>query len=157
MDRQHFKLAQGYLNIDAEALTFTRSGNWQEAENAKERSKVEKSGQVFRVVMGALLVVAGGLFLSMGSLRSAAGAGSILLVLGVMGLGFFHMYNTLRDDFGPVFRIPFAKVTSLNYAGDHLEVHFLNAAFKQDQVRIKMSIDAGVMAETAWRQSREQV
>jgi len=47
MDRQHFKLAQGYLNIDAEALTFTRSGNWQEAENAKERSKVEKSGQVF--------------------------------------------------------------------------------------------------------------
>ncbi|MEO8590739.1 MAG: hypothetical protein ABI432_15295 [Flavobacteriales bacterium] len=154
MQRQHFKLAQGYLNIDAEALIFTRSGNWQEAEGARERTKAAKSGGVFRLVTGAVLVVAGGLFFSLAELRFVLKGGSIALAIGLMGLGLFRMYSRLSDDFGPVFRIPFAKVTRLAYAEDHLEVDFLNAAFKEDQVRVRMTVDAGLSAETAWTESR---
>jgi|SRR5436190_23170549 len=154
MQRQHFKLARGYLNIDAEALIFTRSGNWQEAESARERTHAKRAGGAFRWVTGAVLVVVGGLFLSMGELHSVTGDGSIVLAFGLMGLALFHMYNRLRDDFGPVFRIPFAKVTSLAYTDDHLEVNFLNEVFKEDRIRVRMTVDAGLSAETAWQGSR---
>lgn len=154
MDRQHFKLAQGYLNIDASALIFTRSGNWQEAEGAKERSPKQRAGNLPRIVMGCALVIGGGLFFSLGKLRSATSGGSIVLALGLIGFGIFKMYKLLNDDFGPVFRIPFAKVTRVKYMDDHLTVDFLNAAFKEDQVRVKATLDAGNFAEIAWQASR---
>lgn len=31
MERRHFELDRGYLNLDEHALYFTRSGNWQDA------------------------------------------------------------------------------------------------------------------------------
>ena len=154
MDRQHFKLTQGYLNIDATALVFTRSGNWQEAEGAQERTAADKPGRALRLLTGTVLVLAGGVFLSLGKFRDAGGGGSIALALGLMGLGLFRMYGRLRDDFGPVFRVPFAKVTRLEYADDHLVIDFLNGAFKEDRVRIRATVDAGVFAETAWQASR---
>jgi len=154
MERQHFKLEQGYLNIDAEALIFTRSGNWQEANDAKERTAKAVPRRMFRLVFGAALVVVGGLFLSLGEMRSTLNGASIVLAMGLGGLGLFKMYGLLRDDFGRSFRVPFAKVTRLSYVDDHLNIAFLNGAFKEDRLRVKATVDAGLFAEAAWQASR---
>ena len=76
------------------------------------------------------------------------------MAIGLLGLGLFKMYGRLRDDFGPVFRIPFAKATHVGYVEDHLVVDFLNGAFKEDHVRVKATLDAGNFAEIAWQASR---
>ncbi len=156
MERQHFKLAQGYLNIDEHAVIFTRSGNWQEAEGAKERSPKQRAGQLPRILMGAALVIGGGLFFSLGKLRSATSGGSIVLALGLIGLGIYKMHQLLNDDFGPVFRIPFAKVEQLKFADDRLEIDFLDATFKSRHLSVLVTVDAGIYAGEAWHRSREQ-
>ncbi|MBL7940517.1 MAG: hypothetical protein JNL43_14245 [Flavobacteriales bacterium] len=156
MERRHFKLAQGYLNIDADALIFTRSGNWQEAEAAQERSTVQQASQLPRILTGVILVVVGGLFFGLGKLRSATGGGSIVLALGLAGLGIFKMYQLLNDDFGPVFRIPFAKVQQLKFSDDHLVIDFLDASFKPQHLSVLVTVDAGIYAEGLWNGPRKE-
>ncbi len=156
MERQHFKLAQGYLNIDAGALIFTRSGNWQEAEGAKERSPKQRALQLPRILVGTVLVIVGGLFFTLGKLSSATSGGSIVLAIGLIGLGIYKMYQLLNDDFGPVYRIPFAKVEHLKFVDDHLEIHFLDATLLPRQMSVLVTVDAGIYAVETWHRSRAQ-
>ncbi len=155
MERRHFKLGRGYLNIDAHALIFTRSGNWREAEEAKERSPKQKLGRLPRILFGGVLVLLGGLFLSLGKLRDATSGGGIMLAVGLMGFGIYKMYQFLNDDLGPVYRIPFTKVEQLKYPEDHLEIDFLDASFRTQRVRVPVTLEAGICALEAWQLSRD--
>lgn len=155
MERRHFKLGQGYLNIDAHALIFTRSGNWQEAEEAKERSPKQNLVRFPRILIGGVLVLLGGLFLTLGKLGDAKSGGGIMLAVGLMGFGIYKMYQFLNDDFGPVYRIPFTKVEQLKLVEDHLEIDFLDATLRTQRVRVFVTLEAGIYALEAWQLSRD--
>ncbi len=155
MERRYFKLERGYLNIDAEAMIFTRSGNWQEAASAKERMGWANVGRSLRLVTGFGLILIGGVFLSVGELRHALHEGSIVLAVGLAGFGAYKMYQLLNDDLGHRFRIPFAKVTGMSIEKGLLTVCFLNGAFKEDTVHVKVRPEAALFAETTWRSTRD--
>ncbi|MCB9183576.1 MAG: hypothetical protein H6591_06620 [Flavobacteriales bacterium] len=154
MERRYFKLNQGYLNIDAEALMFTRSGNWQEAANTEERTTKLTAGRTLRLTTGIGLILVGGLFLSLGELRHTLREGSFILAIGLGGFGMYKMYQLLNDDMGRSFRIPFAKLTALTCDEEHLDISFLNGAFKEERMRVKAPAEACRFAESAWKDSR---
>jgi len=156
MKRQHFKLDRGYLNIDEDALIFTRSGNWQEAESTVELSAKGSVEWLFRFTFGVVLIVAGGLFLSLGELRHTLHEGSIVLAVGLGGWGIHKMYKLLCDDMVRTFRIPLSKVRRLTSDDDHLEIHFLNGSFKGGHLRVKAPPAASQFAEKAWMAWRDR-
>ena len=112
IERRHFKLKKGYLNVDAEAIAFTRSGNWIEAERTVERRGPVSARHTLRVIIGMVLVGIGTAF---AALKGADGGGSAGFVLAAAAgvFGFYKLTTLLQDDFTRSFRIPFAKVRAL--------------------------------------------
>ena len=150
MDRRHFQLDQGYLNIDTESLVFNRSGNWQEAARVGERSAKFSVGSSIHILIGAALILVGGLFLTMGK-----GSGSYpVLAFGIMGYGVYKFYVLLRHDLAPVFRIPFKKVVRIDFEGGTLSIGYLNAEDKLMDQAFKVPVEAGEFAVAMFRASR---
>lgn len=154
MHRQHFELERGYLNIDHDALVFTRSGNWQEAVKARERSSKLDLARPLRLVSGICLIVIGGLFLSMGELRHLFDGGSFVLAIGVGGLGVYKMYQLLGDEMGGSYRIPFNKLLRMTERQGLLEIEFLDRDHKIERMAVGASKEAAQFAAQAWKASR---
>jgi hypothetical protein len=154
MERRHFKLTLGYLNIDDAALSFSRSGNWKEVEGLKERSGYGGLSRTARVLIGIILVVLGGGFLDLIDLFRDSRADNVVFSLACGGLGLYSMFLKIADDMAPSYRIPFAKVLQLTYHGDTLEVRFLDARFKEDRVQVQLAPEAAQFAEAQWQASR---
>lgn len=143
MERSYFQLDQGYLNVDEHTLYFTRSGNWQEALAAGERTTKPGPTHTGRLVIGIVIMLIGGSFLLFGHISHASDAGSTLVALALTAFGIYSLYRALRHDFGPVFRIPFAKITAIEGPADaSLTIRFVNGDAKEDQVSFKAPIDA---------------
>lgn len=150
MERCYFKLAEGYLNITEEALIFNRSGNWQEAADVPERTAVSRMTHWIGLLIGAVLVLIGGL-LHMAHVNTA---GSFMFTLGLAGVSALAMYKKVRDDFAHHFRIPFQKMRALRYTDGALTVDFLNGRLKEDHVQIPVSHEAGAAALAFFERSR---
>jgi len=119
MERRHFELEQGYLNLNVEALMFTRSGNWQDAARTRERKAGAAPGRLARNTVGIMLLLLGGGFFAGGKLRGSDPFplfGPVLL-----GLGICSFFGKVQHDFAPSFRIPFSKVLGLDHRNDPLE------------------------------------
>ncbi|MBL0035488.1 MAG: hypothetical protein IPP26_06905 [Flavobacteriales bacterium] len=143
MERRYFQLEQGYLNVDEQGLYFTRSGNWQEALAARERSMKQGPAHAGRLVIGIVIILIGGLFLLFGHMSDASDTGSTLVALALSAFGVFSLYRALRHDFGPVFRVPFSKIIALEGPADErLTIRFVNGDAKEDQVSFKVPIEA---------------
>lgn len=150
MERRHFELEQGYLHVDDECLSFTRSGNWQEVANSLEQGE-GSSPRTGRLLVGGLLVVLGGGGLA---LMKAASTGASILTLGIVGLGIIRMYTALQHDFAPSFRIPFNKIVQLEYEEGNLRIVFLNAAHKQLDLQKRVPAVAAQFALDQFHASR---
>lgn len=143
MQRRYFQLEAGYLNVDEQALYFTRSGNWQEALAARERSAKQGPAHAGRLVIGIVIILIGGLFLLFGHMSGASDAASTLVALALSAFGVFSLYRALRHDFGPVFRVPFSKVIAIEGPTDErLTVRFMNSDAKEDEVSFKAPLEA---------------
>ncbi|MCC7502766.1 MAG: hypothetical protein IT229_09570 [Flavobacteriales bacterium] len=143
MERRYFQLEQGYLNVDKHALYFTRSGNWQEALEARERSAKQGPAHAGRLVIGIVIILIGGLFMLFGHMSHMSDTGSTLVALALSAFGVFSLYRALRHDFGPVLRIPFNKVIAIEGPADErLTVRFMNGDAKEDQISFKAPIEA---------------
>ncbi len=133
--KQFFKYQFGYINIDEENLYMTNSGNWSEVSEVQEKSTKTKAGNMFRsganwifLVLVVGLVVLG--FLS-GVLKGRIG------LLGLVGTPVFiyFFYRYLQRDLGVKYKIPIAKITSVELKPEEKKaiLHFLNATNQQDQ------------------------
>jgi len=154
MERRHFELERGYLNIDADGLAFTRSGNWQHAREAPERSRQQRPRQDMGRILGYLLILSGGLF--SGLMKVGHAAVSVPLTIGLIGLGAFKLYRALRHDLAPEFRIPFPLISELQVADGRLTVHFLNGDMEEDQHSVIAPPEATSMARNALAASRNR-
>jgi hypothetical protein len=149
-ERRYFALEQGYLHVDDAGLSFTRSGNWQEAANGLEQG-AGSSPRTGRLVVGGLLVVAGGGGLAV---MKAASTGASILTFGLVGLGIIRLYTALRNDFAPSFRIPFHKIIQLEYEEGNLRMVFLNATHIQMDLQKRVPADAAEFALDRFHASR---
>ncbi len=153
--RQHFKIAQGYLNVDEAAVIFTRSGNWTEAAHAPELDRTVRSKHTLRLSIGLALIALGDTFLAAKTLRAAWGTGSVLLIIGALGLGLYAMYDRLRDDLGGHYRIPFRKVIAMTYVDEHLDIRFLDGAMRERRMRTPMDPGAALFVLNAWQEQQD--
>jgi hypothetical protein len=154
VERRYFQLEQGYLHVDTLGLVMTRSGNWQEAEAATERSRKKAPGQAGRRVIGLVIILIGGLFLLFGRMSRASDNGSTVIALGLTAFGVYSLYRSLRHEFSPVYRIPFARMLAVEGAEGLLTVRFLNGDQQEEQVALTVPIDAVPVVLEAYRASR---
>lgn len=155
MERRHFQLPEGYLNIDDEALYFTRSGNWQEALSAPERSRTQGPAHAGRRVIGVVLIVLGGMFLLFGRMSRALDNGSMVVALAISAFGVYSLYRALRHDFSPVHRIPFSKILSVDGPSEGaFIIRFVNGEGKEDQVVLKLPVEAVPVVLEGFARSR---
>ena len=152
MERKHFELAQGYLNIDHEALMFTRSGNWQDAAGTKERSNGDTPGKLARNAVGIALVLVGGSVFALGKLRDLDAFP--LFGIALLGLGIYSFYGKARHDFAPSFRIPLSKVLDMEIVNERLQIRFLDGAHRERMHTPIVPPAAGEFALTMFRSAR---
>lgn len=154
MERRHFELERGYLNIDEHGLAFTRSGNWQHAREAPERSPRQRPRRDVHQLAGYALMLLGGLF--SGLMKAGRSEVTIPLAIGLIGLGAFKLYRALRHDLAPEFRIPFSKIHELTDADGRLTVRFLDVDLAEDEHCVGAPPEARTMAVDAWNTSRSR-
>lgn len=153
MERRVIKLPTGYLNVDEGAITFTRSGNWGEAASVKERTAAITIGTTVRVVLGALLLAL--VFLAGVVKADARGSGDstaiFALVLACVTTWIF--FRKLKDGFLSSFRIPLSKVRTVRYERNEVVVEFVNAAWKDDVARARVSAEEFTFIRTVLKAS----
>jgi hypothetical protein len=155
MERRHFKLEKGYLNVDTEAITFTRSGNWAEAAAAPERSARVSVGHAVRMILGIALVITGMAFYAMKGLNSGGEIAFLVATAGA-GFGLYKFGNALRDDFARAFRIPYAKVRSMYLDDDGLVIAFIDGRWKEDEVKVHLPEADATWIQTMWKSRNER-
>jgi hypothetical protein len=124
MERRLFELEQGYLNIDQQALYLTRSGNWERALSAPEWSSRNWPMRIFRYGIGMALL-AGGVLINTLQLVDGSPV-SIMLMLGLLGLGLLSMYHSMRHDLITDRKIPFNKVLAWEQVGTRWSIQYLD-------------------------------
>ena len=129
MERRFFELEQGYLNIDDNGLYFTRSGNWQNALAAPERTASQAPQRTFRTIIGWALMAFGVLFDVLHMSRSRPV--NIALMLGFIGLGLYALYQNLRHDLVTDHQIPFRKVLGMEQDGERITLRYMDGDGKE--------------------------
>ncbi len=152
MERRHFQLDEGYLNIDDKGLYLAPSGNWQEALANPERTV---KGRIKRSVYGLFGLV---LIMTRGALEfahvSTNMANGLVLSIGLAGAGVLLLLHRFRHDLAPAYRIPFAKVRSLDVNEGCITVHFVNGDHREDRVNLKVPDQALMMIQEGLERSR---
>lgn len=153
MERRHFELEAGYLNIDAHGLYRSASGNWDEVSKLPERSIRSRVRRMVISAFGIALLAVRILFELLHP--GAWDTGRLVLGIAIAGVGTVVLVNAFRHDLAPSFRIPFAKVRYLAAEGDRITVHFMNGDDREDNVMIQAPPEAVEMARKAFMASRE--
>lgn len=136
MERRHFELDRGYLNIDDEALYFTRSGNWQEAKGTKELTARSRPRKTLHQLFGVALIVIVGAFNLMRS--DGHRAENLLLSLSTAGLGMLVLYRSLRHDLATAYRIPFSKLRGVETDERNVTILFVDGDWKERAMTVKL-------------------
>ena len=136
MERHHFELDRGYLNIDADALYFTRSGNWQEALATPEKSGGLSPRRTLSTLFGMGLIGARAFFELLH--LPTDGPKGLLLTAGLAGLGVLVLYREVRHDLAPSYRIPRSKLLSAGTTERGTTLRFLDGTMKERTVTVKL-------------------
>lgn len=154
MERRTIKLPTGYLNVDATDLTFTRSGNWAEAERTAERKSAVTFGSTMRILVGAALLFVAALGAIVKADPRGGGNSAILVTLGLGFLSFVLFFQKLKDGFLTSFKIPFPKMRSVRSQENGIIIEFVNAGWKEDRAEAKVNEADGAFSISAWESTR---
>lgn len=136
MERRHFELDRGYLNIDKDALFFTRSGNWQEALATPELRGGFSPRRSLHILFGMGLIGARAFFELLH--LPTDGPRGLLLTAGLAGLGVLVLYREVRHDLAPSYRIPRSKLLSAGTTERGTTLRFLDGTLKERTTTVKL-------------------
>lgn len=133
--KEYFKYASGYVNITADDLFLTNSGNWSETHNLKEKSaktagknRQKRFGFDFFFFIVLLLI---GL-----AIFRFFKTGSLTFPIIMVALG-FGVYRYFKNEMGNSYKIPRHKITRIEISGDEARIVFFNEAGLADLEIIK--------------------
>ena len=142
--KHYFKYSSGYVNIDAENLFLTNSGNWQETRELEEKSRATKIQNSLRIArMNTFVYIVFGIagFIMYRSLSSDTPYFKLIFGLPIVA---YLVNNYFKSETGNRYKIPLAKIHSIdNYDKDGLKIYFLNAANEDDFEIIEKVEDKG--------------
>ncbi|MES2487659.1 MAG: hypothetical protein V4581_17140 [Bacteroidota bacterium] len=138
MQKQYYKYASGYVNIDSQNLYLTNSGNWQEARGLEEKSRATESSNDSRTsrMKGFVFTIFG----AIGAFIFYMLNQKVLALPIFVGLAFtaLQVLKYFKTEFGNRYKIPLHKiiaVTPLPHNG--LKISFYNAMGIADEEVIK--------------------
>ena len=146
MERRHFRLPVGYLNVDEAGLAFTRSGNWEHARKATVWRAPVLPGKVARILSGLLLLGFFGVFLL--ARKDWARPSTLLLNLGLLAGALFFRYLRIADGFRTDHLIPWSWISETTWSQGRLSITIVPPKGRE---RV-LSYDAPV---EAWEHIRE--
>lgn len=130
-----FKHEFGYANIDSENIYFTHTGNWSEITDLKEKGIHKKNewrkGRMQLFILICCLLSA---FLFYKNLIS--GKVSLLLLAGLPTGGYF-VYNYLRTELGPKYKLPIQKLLDIVFDQKNTTITFINGKNENDSEILK--------------------
>jgi hypothetical protein len=140
---QHwFKYEYGFINIDAENIYFTNSGNWSEIVGLDEKgieisNKSNKSkiyNLLFILSLIAVLII----------LAKVENETISLFYLG-LPIGIYYLYHQLKSETGARFKLPISKVSTIEFDGNNVMIEFTD--IKNEVVReyIKKADNKGIV------------
>ena len=124
-DRRWFKYMFGFINIDSENLYLTKTGNWSEITNLKEKNSKGKSSnsQGFSSVsfilflLGTMVVHAYNYWF----------LDSFSKIVFIYPFAIFLMYISRKSDLGANFVIPLSKIETVTQEDNLLIIDFFDA------------------------------
>lgn len=119
--KEWFKHEFGYVNVDAENLYLTNSGNWSDTKKLNEKTKNNKTKKRSSIIGFLILVFC--LFLFM--IYKSTAIDTIGVTLFIMALG-YKLYLYLKFEIGPQFKIPIAKISEVKIDDKSVEIYFLD-------------------------------
>jgi len=131
--KYYFKYSSGYINIDAENLFLTNSGNWQETRELEEKSKRTKRQNSLRIArMNLFIYITFGIiaFIIYKSVSRDKPYFNAIFSLPVAAY-FVNRYFT--TEMGKRYKIPLSKIQSIErYDNDGVKIIFLNDSNEPD-------------------------
>ena len=140
-----FRYEFGYVNIDAENIYLTNSGNWSETKLLAEKNKhnIKKSQRkafskktflyVSVLLFGLLLL------LNFSNIHS----GVLLPILLVFGG--YYLYQDYKPELGLSFLIPLKKLITIEINNEEVVLHFTNADGEHDYIELKKVTPQGIL------------
>jgi hypothetical protein len=129
--KHFFKYEYGFVNIDADYLYLTSSGNWSETKTLLEKSGKKSMDGIRRIRIIAFFTIAVLLFAYIFIRNLSNSSVSILLLLGIPALG-YQLYKYLQHDIGSRYIIPLKKITDLEFKGSDVKLVFTNKDNESD-------------------------
>jgi len=129
--KHYFKYSSGYVNIDAENLFLTNSGNWQETRELEEKSKRTKRQNSLRIArMNLFIYITFGIIVFIIYKSVSRDKPYFNAIFGLPVAAYFvNRYFT--TEMGKRYKIPFSKIQSIErYDNDGIKVIFLNAFYE---------------------------
>jgi hypothetical protein len=152
--REWFKYEYGYVNVDAENLYLTNTGNWVETESLEEKTAKanQKNGSRKYWMIGFVaLVFCLFAFLLFKNIES--GKVSIGLIL-LIAIGGYQLYNYLRTEIGAKFKIPLKKITDIKEIEKTIEISFTNGEGNSDNYTLSGIEEKGILIMNKLKQGQ---
>ncbi len=141
--KEYFKYKFGYVNIDDENLYFTSTGNWSETKNMKEKGlQKQKSFKKISIkVFFSILVLAITLIILKHLNSGEIGSFSII---GLPIVGGYLAYKYLRTELGSQFKLPIAKINSIEILDSNIDFVFIDANGNTKTYQVEAADEKGI-------------
>ncbi|MEL1242911.1 hypothetical protein AAEO56_01445 [Flavobacterium sp. DGU11] len=147
--KHYFKYAAGYINLDSESIYLTNSGNWQEARGLQEKGKATIAANNYRIlkmkgfIFTLYIIIVETLFDMVSNFQ-------VYMVL-VIGLGIlaYYILQYFKSDFGVCYKIPLAKISTIEKHERGLKINFMNAYGEPDFEIVDKVDAAGIKTLTS--------
>ncbi len=144
--RDYFKYKFGYVNVDAENIYFTSTGNWSETINMQEKG-VQKQ-KVFRktgikIFLSASVIAL--VFLIFNNLNSEKISKPLVIGLPV---GLYFAYKYLSTELGSQFKLPIFKITDIEIVNSIVYLTFLDSNGSAKTYQVEKPSEKGISIMT---------
>ena len=131
--KHYFKYCSGYVNIDAENLFLTNSGNWQETHELNEKNKQSKRQNSLRIArMNLFIYITFGIIAFIVYKSVSRDKPYFNAIFGLPVIAYF-VNKYFSTEMGKRYKIPLSKIQSVDkYDTDGIKINFLNAANEPD-------------------------
>ncbi|WP_298417965.1 hypothetical protein [uncultured Kordia sp.] len=136
--KEWFRYEYGFVNIDAENLYFTNTGNWSEVKGLKEKGiQQQNSFRQFRMKIIPFIIIVLIVFLIIfpidsGKVKFSLIAGLVLLAISAR--------NYLKREIGAKFKLPISKIEHITLIGEVATIVFQDGEEKSTE-QILESLD----------------